>query len=129
MKGTVSASRRKRHNIVQVYLADDLTNSHCLDGERSELIGEVIARVKLRHPISSKIWVADHPFLKDGSFIVLCYGYEVAGYTLEPEDDFLDCLEQCLLYVMENHHGYIRKLESQRDSWWRQAIFGRNSEG
>ena len=129
MKGMVRASRRKRHNIIQVHLSDDLIDKHCVDGEHSELIGEVIARVKLKHPISSKIWVADHPLLRDGSFIVFCYGYEVAGYTLEPEDEFLDCLEQCLLYVMENHHDYIRKLESQRDSWWRQAIWGRTTEG
>jgi hypothetical protein len=108
--------------LVHVRIADSFVDEYVFKDQEQVQIGDVIRRVKAKHPIDSKIWTSFYTYLRDGTFIVLCNDREVARYTLEPDEDFLDCLEECLLWVMETYHPQLRELELPRRSWWRRAI-------
>ena len=117
----IDVSASEPRDMLSVRISDDIIDLIKQDPSYEESVTNVVLKIKRAYPIKSKIWVSDDPLYKDRTFGILCNGYNVAGCTLDPEDDFLECLEQCLEHVMEQHYQQILKLESRK--WWKKRVF------
>ena len=109
----IDVSDGEARDMLSVEMSHDIINFIEQDASCEESMAGIFGKILHAYPTKSKFWVFSNRFYRDRTFSVIFNGFDVGGGILEPEDDFLECLESCLEEVLERHYQQILVAESR----------------